>query len=188
MSKILWTPRLRSFGVGSSRRAFRFREIIPTRVRTGCTEIKNKFNSRPRIHLKTIRFCSAYRNGAKNCPACNQSLTILPSPLPSLPLPFCQHRSALCPLVPHLKQVPLKPPSPLPLTASSSSPSHSCSCHVRVHLRHIHWDRSFGLCGSGSVRAHTWRDSTNLLRWMAHPSHVYISSLPRLLQHVVPNL
>ena len=84
--------------------------------------------------------------------------------------PPCQHRSALCPLIPHLKQVPLKPPLTLPLTANSSSPMHLILLVlIRVtllfRLRHIHWDRSCGLCGSGSVRvrAHTWRDSTNFL-------------------------
>ena len=60
---------------------------------------------------------------------------------------------------------------------------------VRAHLRDIHWDWSCGLCGSGSVRvcAHSWRDCTNFLCRMTHISHVYISTLSRLLQHVITN-
>ena len=60
-------------------------------------------------------------NGTKNCPTCDQDLTsflwtnlflldppfpVSQSPLPPFPFAFCQHRSALCPLIPHLKQVP----------------------------------------------------------------------------------
>ena len=42
---------------------------------------------------------------------------------------------------------------------------------VRAHLRHIHLDRSCGLCGSVRVRvrAYTSRDSTNIHCWMEKP-------------------
>ena len=61
---------------------------------------------------------------------------------------------------------------------------------VQAHLWYIHWDWSCGLCGSWSLRvcARTWRDCHRFLCWMAHISHVDISSLSRLLQHVVSNL
>ena len=60
---------------------------------------------------------------------------------------------------------------------------------VRTHLLCIHWNWSCGLCGNWGVRvgAHSWRDCTNFLCRMTLIHHVYISTLSRLLQHVITN-
>ena len=87
-------------------------------------------------------FSRATVNCTKNCPTCDQDLTIFFWTIlslwihlflsPSLPcflfLSISPSIDRLCPLIPHLNQVPLKQHLPFPLTAFTSSPSHSWSC------------------------------------------------------------
>ena len=137
--------------------------------------------SRPRNHLKTVRF--AVPIGNKNCSTCDQVLTIslwtIPSlwihlySSPSLPCLFSLFLSAsmdqLCVLSFHTcNKFTTKQPLPLPLTATHrvhrtpdlarivTSHSFLFLCFVfrdvQSHLRHILWVPNCDLRGSGSVR------------------------------------
>ena len=187
----------------SSRHAFRFREILATWVQlhSDSEQVRQPSTDSPQVHT----FYRANWNGAKDWPTCDENFDQLPlghpfpldpsfpvsqSPLPPLPFPFFQHRSALCPLIPHLKQVPLKATFALALDCKQFVSIallillvlirvvllFHCFANrnVRANLRHIRWDRNCDLCGGGSVRVctRTWRDCTNFPCRMAHISHV----------------
>ena len=161
--------------------------------------------------------CRAIWNCSKNCPMCSQNLTIFLRAIlfllihlflsPSLPCHLCPFLSAsIDPLV----------SSHFTLEAGAFQTTFALAVDgiqfisisllillvlirvtllfhnfvfegLRTHLRHIQWNWSCGHCRRGSICVHTSLDSTNVLCWMAHISHKHISSLPRLLQHVIPN-
>ena len=125
--------------------------------------------------------CRAKWNDTKNCPTSDLGSTIFLLILPLLSIliflspshlfllyPLCQHQSASCSRIPHLKHDPLKPPSPFALDSEQLVSVTILILlvlirvtilffrfrfrNIQTHWRHIHWNRSI-LRGSGNVRA-----------------------------------
>ena len=85
-------------------------KLLATRIKTDCTKIGNRFNRRPRINLQTTRLAVPIGMTPRVVlPFLSISFSFLPVSFSFYPFPFCQNLSALCPRIPHLKQVPLKP-------------------------------------------------------------------------------